>query len=105
MGKPKYSAAVGVKIIDSTMKEGTRSLRAKANEKFTRRCMAFFPDDVEKIHQICQYAYGKKIRLNDSQAVRLALRHFDISHLNDADLEAIRVDGRFKSVKNSLLPI
>lgn len=65
-----------------------------SGEQFIRLGLSLFPKDFEQISAIMSEGLKRGQRLNQSQAIRLALRSLDLGKLATAEMEAVRLDDR-----------
>lgn len=63
-------------------------------EQFIRLGLSLFPKDFEQISAIMSEGLKRGQRLNQSQAIRLALRSLDLGKLATTEMEAVRLDDR-----------
>lgn len=68
-------------------------------QQFIRLGLSLFPKDFDQISSIMAEGLRRGQRLNQSQAIRLALRSLNLTKLATGDMEAVRLDDRRRKVE------
>jgi hypothetical protein len=78
----------------SNTAEPPEESEAASGQQFIRLGLSLFPKDFDQISSIMAEGLKRGQRLNQSQAIRLALRSLNLAKLATADMEAVRLDDR-----------